>query len=328
MVEQLVLLSKNFFSDQITGEPQTIRAKREVIVSCGAIGSPHLLLLSGIGPKEDLENLGIECRVDLPGVGKNLQDHLVIFDRYATKKKYGITDDDRSIVTLLKYLIFKDGLCATTGVDGGAFIKTDPNYERPDIQFHFLSGLGTEDHAKMLNHPMISDNLGYKYGYMIAPTLLRPKSRGYIHLHTSNPFDHPIIHPNSLDHEDDYKSLIEALKISKKITESPTLSVITENHLIDHSIKHPFGSEEYFREYLRRHCFTLYHPVGTCKMGPDNDRMAVVDPLLKVRGIIGLRVADASIMPTLVCGNTNIPSIMIGEKVSDLIKSEHPKSKL
>jgi len=235
---------------------------------------------------------------------------------------------DRNIFNLLKYLILKKGVCTSTGVEGGAFIKTDPNYDRPDIQFHFISGLGNDDHALNFNHPFAGDNLGFDHGYIIAPTLLRPKSRGYIRLQTPNPFDHPIIHPNSLDHEDDYKSLIEALRISKKITETPSMSVVTEKRLIDKSIKQPVESEEYLREYLRRHCLTLYHPVGTCKMGPDNDPMAVVDPLLKVRGITGLRVADASIMPTQICGNTNIPSIMIGEKVSDLIKSEHPTSKL
>jgi len=321
------------------GPPQTVRARREIVISGGAIGSPQLLLLSGIGPREELESFGIECKVNLPGVGQNLQDHLCIFDRYVTDQKYSISKQDKNLKNVLQYYLFKSGVGTTTGVESNAFLKTetnkekekdiDPNGLRPDIQIHFISGLGNDDTSKNMNQlSFFGDNQGYDHGYIFAPTLLRPKSRGYVRLHTNNPFDQPIIQPNYLNHEEDFRSLMDAMEICKKISESPSMSKVTIKRLIDKSILYPSNSEEYLREYILRYCVTLYHPVGTCKMGPDSDPMAVVDSTLKVKGIKGLRVADASIMPTLICGNTNFPTIMIGEKVSDLIKLEHPPSKL
>lgn len=294
---------------RIKGRMQEIRARREVILSAGAIGSPQILMLSGIGPAEDLKGHGIAVRRDLPGVGRNLQDHLQARPVYRTPLSTINVETDslfKQALIGLQYLVSQTGPMTMAASLGTAFLKTEPHLETPDIQFHI--------------QPFSADSPGegaHKFSAFTASVLqLRPESAGHLTLRSANMDDHPLIHPNYLATPTDCRTLVKGIQIARRISQvEPLKSNITEEHAPGREV--PLEDEAATLDWARRTSVTIYHPTGTCKMGIDE--MAVVDPRLRVRGIAGLRVADASIMPQIVSGNTNAPAIMIGEKASDMI---------
>jgi choline dehydrogenase len=286
------------------GKLETIHANREVLLCGGAINSPQLLMLSGIGPATHLKELGIEVVEDLPGVGENLQDHLAAGAAYHSTQPVSLADAQKP-GNLINYLLFKKGPFTSTIAEAGAFIKTDASAPAPDIQYHFA--------------PTFFKNHGFEpvegHGFTIAPTLLHPTSRGRILLRSSDPSAHALIHANYFSTEEDVQVMLAGLKIAHEIAHTRAFAPYLGAELEPGTWKR---TDSEAIQVLRESSETLYHPAGTCKMG--NDEMAVVDAQLRVRGIEGLRVIDASIMPTVIGGNTNAPTIMIAEKAADMIK--------
>lgn len=299
----------------MTGRSATLvaRAKREIILCAGAFESPKLLMLSGIGHKEQLKKCGIEIKVDLPGVGKNLQDHLF----YPVSSKSNIRSNNyyipwyHQLIELGNYLITKSGPMSIGPLEAVAFLKSSPEKSRPDIQFQFTpTNAGEETMANMYD----INSFPLTNGYTILPTQVRPESRGEISLKSDDPSAPPIINPNYFSNEEDKKILVAGGKKALEVLEAKAFDAMRiENHL-----PRLRDSDEAWLKHIRETAECVYHPVGTCKMG--NDEMAVVDAELKVKGTTNLRVVDASIMPTLTSGNTNAPTIMIAERASDMIK--------
>ncbi|MGB1261519.1 MAG: GMC family oxidoreductase [Cognaticolwellia sp.] len=296
------------------GKTQQLQANKEVIISAGAINSPQILMLSGIGPKDELNKHNVKLVHALEGVGKNLQDHVDILNvaqhnrteilAYRPKAMWWATKQ------ALKFFAKRTGLLTSAIAETGGFIKSDPSLAEPDLQLHFVPA-AMDDHGR--NHKLLCT-----YGVALHVCLLRPKSRGTITLNSNDISQAPRIHLNMLDHQDDLDVMIKGVKIAKKILSTPPLS---NTHVKDIFPDENCHSDQDITEFLRNKCNTIYHPVGTCKMG--NDELSVVDEQLKVQGIKQLRVADASIMPTLISGNTNAPSMMIGAKAADMILAEH-----
>lgn len=292
---------------------QHVSATREVILSGGAFNSPQLLQLSGIGRTEDIAPHGIEMVHELAGVGQNLQDHLDFTLGYKSKDTDNFGIGLRGTVNLVKHMFnwrkTGKGMLATPFAEGAAFLKTDPSVPRADIQIHFVISV-VDDHARKL-HP--------GYGYSCHVCVLRPASRGTVTLASGDPMAAPAIDPNFLAEDTDLTTLIKGAKMSRDIMKTPPLA--------EYEHKELFGirdgmSDADWEEIIRARADTIYHPVGTCKMGVD--AMAVVDSHARVHGMQGLRVVDASVMPTVTSGNTNAPTIMIAERVADLIKSDAP----
>jgi choline dehydrogenase-like flavoprotein len=290
---------------------RTLRAESEVIVTSGAIGSPKLMMLSGIGPAGHLRAQGIDVVHDLPGVGQNLTDHFGI-DIVAELKGHESLDRykrlDRALWAGLQYALFRTGPLTSNVVEGGAFWFADGPGSRafPDLQFHFLAGAGAE--AGVPGVP------AGRSGITLNSYTLRPKARGSVTLRSADPRDAPIVDPNFLGDPEDLRISTEGVRISREIFSQPSLQgYIREIRFPDSTVRSRAGLEAYARQYGR----TSYHPVGTCKMGRDS--MAVVDPRLRVHGLDGLRICDSSIMPSLVGSNTNAPSIMIAEHAAELI---------
>ena len=289
-----------------------VKAKKEVLLSAGAFGSPQILELSGIGRASEMKKHGIAVKHELDGVGENLQDHITTVPAYRTKSHkgtfgfslMGAVDITKAI---WQWITKRQGIITTNFAESCAFMYTDEGAPCPDIQLELVIGL-VDDHNRKLH---------WGHGYSLHATLMRPKSRGTVKLSSSNPKADPLIDPNFLDHEDDMRVLVKGLKKSLEVMESKQFDSVKGKMLYDVDL----NDEESMKNFIRNHADTEYHPVGTCKMGPDSDPMAVVDSELRVKGIEGLRVIDASIMPTLVTGNTNAPVIMIAEKAADMIKT-------
>ena len=294
------------------------KANKEVILSAGSFGSPQILMLSGIGDKEELLQNGIECIKDLPGVGKNLQDHLFYNISALSKQQEGQNHHISLMnqgIDLMKWLFSKDGALSASPLESVAFGSTSASPNRVDFQFHFTAfhvGTGYDiDFYDLSTFPTKED------GFTILPTLLKPKSRGYLKLKSKNPFEHPIIQPNFLKEDVDKKVLIESGKLAIEVLKANAF----DNYRKALIAPADNCSDETLFHHIQKIVETVYHPVGTCKMG--NDEMAVVDENLRVRGVDGLRVVDASIMPTITSGNTNAPVNMIAEKGADLILGEN-----
>ena len=294
-------------------EPVTMRANAEVIVCAGAVQSPQLLMLSGIGDADTLSRFGIDVVAHSPDVGQNLQDHLdvtVIHEMTQPLSVYSKQNGLRKKLGVgLKYLTQKKGAGADNHLQAGAFLKSREGLDRPDIQLHLVNAI-------MLDHGRTEVK---KDGYTIHACQLRPESKGIISLKSSDPFDHPLIDPNYLAEEEDRRVMRESVKMVRDISGQNALSPYRGAEMLPgESVK----TDEEIDAFIRRTGETIYHPVGTVRMGTD-DR-APLDGELRVRGVEGLRVVDASVMPTLIGGNTNAPTIMIAEKVSDMILGKAP----
>ena len=290
------------------------RAEREIIICAGAIGSPHLLMLSGIGPAEHLRTLDIPVLCDLPGVGANLQDHPAVPVAYECTQPISLTSAE-SIANLIRYMAFKTGPLTSNVGEAGGFVKTSANCPTPDVQYHFAPGYFVEHGFRQIK----------EHGYSLIPTLIRPNSRGRITLRSSNPLDPPLIHANYFADPRDTQAVVEGLRIARAIAETNAFAKYRKCELCPGpGIK---NDEKSLRGYIEKNAQTLYHPVGTCKMGPADDALAVVDSELRLHGVEGLRVVDASIMPVIPGGNTNAPTIMVAEKAADLIKNGPRKAR-
>jgi len=294
------------------GQALVARAAGEVIVTAGAIGSPKLMMLSGVGPAAHLRQHGISVVADLPGVGSNLTDHFGI-DIVAELKGHDSLDRYNrphwALWAGMQYLLFNSGPVTSNVVEGGAFWYADGpgSAPCPDLQFHFLCGAGAEAGV-----PSVPKGAS---GITLNSYTLRPKARGSVTLRSADPAAPPVVDPNFLGDPDDLRISVEGVKISREIFSQPSLQkYIREIRFPDRSVRTQADFEAYARQYGR----TSYHPVSTCRMG--SDAMAVVDPQLRVRGLDGLRICDSSVMPSLIGSNTNAASIMIGERAADLIR--------
>ena len=287
------------------GRIRYARAEREILLCGGAINSPQLLMLSGIGPAAMLEQAGVKVALDRPGVGRNLQDHLDVMT--LTRCLLPVTYDHlNELMVGLRYYLYHEGIGTSNIAEAGGFVASGRSARpRPDIQFHFVPAL-LDDHGR---NRLPGD------GYTLHACNLRPESRGHIALKNDDPRTAPAIHANYLSEAEDVEMMLECVRVSREILAQPAFRPFRAHEI------HPGGDvtdRSGLLEFIRNKAESIYHPVGTCRMGSDAD--AIVDPELKVNGIDGLRVIDASIMPTLIGGNTNAPTIMIAEKAADMIR--------
>ncbi len=285
-------------------------AVRDVILSAGALGSPQLLLLSGIGPREQLEELGIPVVADLPGVGNNLQDHPYLTSVWDVPGGGSLADAE-SPKAMLEYLLRRSGPLTSTVAEAIAFVRSKPGLAQPDLQFHFAPAYFVDNGFQEYDGHAIT----------MGPALVAPRSRGWVRLRSTDPADKPRILTNSLAEPEDVTALVAGTRIAREIAAAePFASELARELLPGPNV----DSDDDIADDLRSRVELLFHPVGTCKMGSDVD--AVVDPELRVRGVDGLRVVDASVFPIIPSGNTNAPTIAVAERGADLITGKPPLS--
>ena len=292
----------------------TVRASREVILCAGAVQSPQLLQLSGVGDPEHLKKLGIDVKAASPNVGKNLQDHLdvtVIHKMNQPISAYSMQKGMKKLFVGLRYLATQTGPGSDNFLQAGAFLKSRSGLEMPDIQLHLVNAI-------MMNH---GNHQPTEDGYTVHACQLRPDSRGTVALKSADPFDHPAIDPNYLAAEEDRRAMREAVKMVRDICKQTSLQAYNAGEIMPGA---SVASDTEIDAFIRAKGETIYHPVGTVSMGVN--ATSPVDGDLKVRGVDGLRVVDASVMPTLIGGNTNAPTIMVAEKAADLIRGARPMS--
>ncbi|HEX7888016.1 MAG TPA: choline dehydrogenase [Ramlibacter sp.] len=292
------------------GVERQVRARREVLLSAGALLSPQLLMLSGVGPAEELRRQGIPLVHDLPGVGRNLHDHVdvvQVVDAPHLTDLFGLSFPGilNTLKGILEWRRQRSGMLTTNFAEAGGFIRSSPQEALPDLQLHFVIG-------KLVDH---GRKTVFGHGYSCHVCLLRPKSRGTLTLASADPLAAPRIDPNFLADDDDTRRLVKGFRLMREILAQPALADHRGRELATSAAA---CSDEQIEAFVRSHADTIYHPVGTCRMG--SDALAVVDPQLRVHGLEGLRVVDASIMPSIVGGNTNAPVIMIGEKAAEMIR--------
>jgi choline dehydrogenase-like flavoprotein len=284
---------------------RVINAEREVILSAGAIGSPQLLLLSGIGPADHLRSVGVTVHHDLPGVGENLHDHpyvVCIWESSAPESLYG-ADKPKP---MLEWILRRSGPLTSTVAEAFAFVRSRPGLPAPDLQFHFAPAYFADNGFEEFDG----------HAFTSGPVLVSTKSRGNLRLRSSDPLDKPRLLTNTLAEPEDMASLVAGVKLAREIASTGPLAEAAAREIYPGP---GVDDDADIEAFVRQHVDLLYHPVGTCKMGTDD--AAVLDPQLRVRGIDGLRVVDASVMPQIPGGNTNAPTIMIAERAADLIKT-------
>ena len=295
------------------GTPETVRARREVVLCGGAIGSPQILMLSGVGPGEHLAGLGVEVVHNLPGVGQNLQDHYSAAIKLKSKHPITINDVMLSKFRMLKsgldYFLFRKGALTVITAEVALFARTRPELATPDVKFSIAT----------FSADRPQDGLHRWSGFTLLIYQLRPESRGEIRLKTPRAQDAPAMHPSYLAAETDRRTIVDGLKLGRRLLDSRWMQDFIEaEYLPGASVQ----TDAQLLDYARRNGGTVFHPTSTCRMGPDP--MSVVDAELRVHGLEGLRVADASVMPTVISGNTNAATIMIAEKASDMMRARVP----
>ncbi|MDT7516198.1 GMC family oxidoreductase [Rhodoferax mekongensis] len=290
------------------GVLQTLRARREVVLAAGALQTPQLLMLSGVGHIHELGQFGIPPVMHLPGVGKNLQDHPDFIFGYRSRSLDSMGVSPRGGFRMLqaarRFQLERRGPLTSNFAEAGGFLKTRPELAVPNIQLHFVVAM-VDDHARKFH-------LGH--GISCHVCLLRPRSRGTVRINSRDAAAAPLIDPAFLQDPLDLEEMVEGFKVTRSLMQAPALSA----HITQDAFTQHVKTDDDIRDVLRQRTDTVYHPVGTCRMGTDEN--AVVDPQLRVRGLHGLRIVDASIMPTLIGGNTNAPTMMIAEKAVDLIR--------
>ncbi|AJY44220.1 MULTISPECIES: GMC family oxidoreductase N-terminal domain-containing protein [Burkholderia] len=286
------------------GEERLVRARAEIVLSAGALASPKLLMLSGVGPAEQLQRHGIPVVHDAPEVGLNFQDHLEVSLYGRAREPVSLAGQDRGLNALrhgIQYALFRTGLLTSNVVESGGFVDTAQG-GRPDVQFHVL--------------PVLVGDVGREplegHGISINPCFLRPKSRGTVRLRSADPLAPILFDGNFLSHPDDFATLVRGLSLAREIMRTPSMSKAIAGEMLPAE-----GGRVDLAAYVRSHAKTVYHPSGTCRMG--GDPASVVDSQLRVRGVGGLRICDASVMPSLVSGNTNAPTIMIAERCAEFM---------
>ncbi len=317
LTKQLIIKNDQVIGVEIiktaSGTTEKILVNKEVIVSAGAFQSPQILMLSGIGDAHYLKKFGIKSKVDLKGVGQNLSDHLFVNMNVFCNQRLTFNNAERFpwvLVNAFKYFIQKKGPLSSSPLEACSFYRTLPHLDRPDMQFHFAPVMGEDVHdlAKM---PKTE-------GFTILPTIITPKSRGYVGLHSNKATDAPLIDPQYFSdvNGEDLATMLRGVKKAKEVLLSDAFAPFrTENEL---NFPRNTETDEQLIEYILNHCETVYHPCGTCKMGVDD--MAVVSPeSLKIRGLSGVRIVDASVIPVVISGNTNAPVIAVAEKAADII---------
>jgi len=308
-VTRLVFEGKRAAGVEYVQKKKTHRlaADKEIILCSGALKSPHILQFSGVGNAEDLREAGIDVNFELPGVGHNLQEHLDVTINYAANELTHNADATKIHLmakTAFQYFLFKKGIAACNMIEGGAFTKSSSDQVVPDIQMHFVP----------VNMRGLVDPLPTEEGVTAHACLLRPKSKGWIKPVSNDPLQKPLVDFNFLGNEEDMKTLVACYEQLRNLMAARAWKGAITGPIRPETV---LEKQSDIENFIRANADTVYHPVGTCKMGSDN--MSVVDNELKVHGIDGLRVADASIIPDLIGGNTNAPAIMIGEKCADLV---------
>lgn len=296
---------------KVGNEVRTQTARAEVLLCAGAFGSPHLLMLSGIGPAASLKEAGVVPVLDAPGVGQNLQDHLDAHLTYKIETHAGYANSFRFFARMapepLKYATKREGVLSSNIAEGGGFVKSSPDVEKPDLQFHFIPSI-LIDHGRKQT---------WGHGFTFHVCLLYPDSRGEIRLRSADPQEAPLIDPRYLSDPRDLPRMRAGYRLCQRIADAPSL----KKHA-PHPREAQIGAEsdDEIDALVKQTAETVYHPIGTCRMGTDDE--AVVTPELKLQGIDGLRVVDASVMPRIVGGNTNAPTVMIAEKAADMILAD------
>lgn len=294
------------------GERKSVYAEAEVILSAGAVQSPQILKLSGIGAGDELRGHGIGVVHDLPGVGENLQDHLDVCMSWECPQPitiYSLRKGFKTLTIGLEYLFQRKGLGAQNMLESGAFLRSRPDLDRPDLQVHTVLAM-MQDHGKVQIK---------KDGFTFHVCQLRPESRGRVGLKSADPLADPAIFANYLSAEEDRRAMREGVRMMRDVAAQAALKPYIKD---EYAPGADVQSDADIDAWIRRSAETIYHPVGTCRMGAAGDPMAVVDADCRVQGLAGLRVVDASVMPTLVGGNTNAPTMMIAEKISDAIRGK------
>ena len=295
------------------GVRRELKARREVLLSAGALQSPQLLLLSGVGAGAQLQGFGIPVVHDLPGVGRHLHDHLdsvIVIDAPRMDESFGLSLGGawRALQGVFEWRRSRTGMLTTNYAEAGGFLRSSPDEAAPDIQLHFVIG-------KLVDH---GRKTVFGHGVSCHLCALRPRSRGRVGLHSADPLAAPLIDPAFLSDPDDIARMVRGVKLMRRVLQQPSLAAFGGRELPNSAAAQ---TDAQIEQFIRNHGDTIYHPVGSCRMGPGPDD--VVDERLRVRGVQGLRVVDASIMPRIVSGNTNAPVIMIAEKAADLIKTDN-----
>jgi choline dehydrogenase-like flavoprotein len=293
------------------GAEKKAYAAGEVVVAAGALVSPKLLMLSGLGPADHLREHGIDCKVDLPGVGANLIDHPEVPIVSTANGPYGYFRQGegwRMLRNGLQFKLFGTGPVTSAGVEAGAFVNPVDREAPPTIQAFCVPIVYVDRDTRSL----VEDT----YGLTVTTVVVKPKSRGYVKLRSASPLDMPLVSPNLLGHQDDMQTMIEGQRFFLQVFEKSPLA----DHIERVALPDPKDrSDEALKAYCRRFVKTNYHPAGTCRMGADGDREAVLDARMRVRGVSGLRICDMSAVPNINAGNTNAPAMMLGDRCADFI---------